>query len=150
MADNNRVANEDSLVNSPLASQTSMPRDIMPKVYVEPCETQFFYDKFKQSYPMFKNPRGLCLIVNIYQIDGMPPRRWSNRDTESLRQLFEQLLFTVQTYTDSTHDLTRGNFKKIMKDFAELPEHEDAQSCVICLMSHGEEGYLTTKEGDKV
>lgn len=31
-----------------------------------------------------------------------------------------------------------------------MKEHEDAQSCVICLMSHGEEGFLTTKEGDKI
>ena len=54
---------------------------------------------------MFKNTRVLCLIVNIYQIDGMPPRRWSDRDTESLKQLFEQLLFNVKIYTDSTHDL---------------------------------------------
>ena len=42
---------------------------------------------------MFKNPRGQCLIVNIYQINGMPPRRWSDRDTEALKQLFEQLTF---------------------------------------------------------
>ncbi len=55
---------------------------------------------------MFKNPRGLCLIVNIYQIDGMPPRRWSNKDSETLKQLFEQLLFSVKMYTDSTHDLS--------------------------------------------
>lgn len=55
---------------------------------------------------MYKNPRGQCLIINIYQINGMPPRRWSDRDTEALRQLFEQLLFTVTIYTDSTHDLS--------------------------------------------
>ncbi len=55
---------------------------------------------------MFKNPRGLCLIVNIYQIEGMPPRRWSNRDSQSLKQLFEQLLFDVKMYTDSSHDLS--------------------------------------------
>ena len=55
---------------------------------------------------MFKNPRGLCLIVNIYQIEGMPPRRWSDKDTESLKQLFQQLLFDIRVYTDSTHDLT--------------------------------------------
>lgn len=54
---------------------------------------------------MYKNPRGLCLIVNIYQIEGMPPRRWSDRDAEALRQLFEQLLFNVQIFTDFTHDL---------------------------------------------
>lgn len=60
---------------------------------------------------MFKNPRGLCLIINIYQIDGMPPRRWSDRDTVSLQQLFEQLLFNVKVYTDSTHDLSCKVFK---------------------------------------
>lgn len=31
-----------------------------------------------------------------------------------------------------------------------MKEHEEAQCSVICLMSHGEEGYLTTKEGNKV
>ena len=106
MADNNRATSSDEYVlinnNSLIQNQARE----MPQVYVEPCQTDFFYDKFKQSYPMFKNPRGLCLIVNIYQIDGMPPRRWSNRDTDSLKQLFEQLLFTVKTYTDSTHDLS--------------------------------------------
>lgn len=124
---------------------------------------------------MYKNPRGQCLIINIYQINGMPPRRWSDRDTEALKQLFEQLLFNVTIYTDTTHDLscqvsitfvnmksnkTRTliynnipflkNFTKIVSDFSKLDEHEDAQCCVICLMSHGEEGFLTTKEGNKV
>ena len=54
---------------------------------------------------MFKNPRGQCLIINIYQINGMPPRRWSDRDTDGLKQLFEQLLFDVHIYTDTTHEL---------------------------------------------
>ncbi len=103
-----------------------------------------------KCYPMYKNPRGQCLIVNIYQIDGMPPRRWSDRDTYALKQLFEQLLFTVNVYTDSTHDLNRENFKKIIKEFSSNEEHKFAQCSIICLMSHGEEGYLTTKEGDKV
>ncbi len=80
----------------------------------------------------------------------MPPRRWSERDTDALKQLFEQLLFNVKIYSDSTNDLSCLSFKKIVKDFSELKEHEEAQCCVICLMSHGEEGYLTTKEGDKV
>ncbi|CAF0938229.1 unnamed protein product [Brachionus calyciflorus] len=123
---------------------------IAPKVFVEPCQVEFFYEKFKQCYPMYKNPRGQCLIINIYQITGMPPRRWSDRDTDALKQLFEQLLFNVNVYTDSTHDLSIQNLKQIIKNFADMKEHEEAQSCVICLMSHGEEGYLTTKEGDKI
>jgi hypothetical protein len=98
----------------------------MIRVHVEPCRSEFFYSKFKQviqssllfcielklksqlsfqSYPIFKNPRGACLIINIYQIEGMPPRRWSDRDTDALQQLFEQLLFDVHVYTDTTHTL---------------------------------------------
>ncbi len=149
MSDNNTHTFEDKN-NTQVLMNSLLQREVMPKIYVEPCQTEFFYEKFKQSYPMFKNPRGLCLIVNIYQIDGMPPRRWSNRDTSSLEQLFEQLLFTVKTYTDSTHDLNSQNFLSILREFSQLPEHQDAQSCIICLMSHGEEGYLTTKEGDKI
>lgn len=37
-----------------------------------------------------------------------------------------------------------------MSDFSKRKEHNDAQACVICLMSHGEEGYLTSKEGDRI
>ncbi len=66
---------------------------------------------------MHKNPRGQCLIINIYQINGMPPRRWSDRDTEALRQLFEQLLFQVTVYTDSTHDLTCEVWYIILKEY---------------------------------
>ena len=60
----------------------------------------------KQCYPMMKNPRGKCLIMNIYQIEGLSPRRWSDRDTVALQILFDQLFFDVHVYTDSTHDLT--------------------------------------------
>ena len=75
---------------------------------------------------MFKNPRGLCLIMNIYQIDGMPPRRWSDRDTESLKQLFEQLLFNVKIYTDSTHDLScKVNFFFIISISIQLERWSD-------------------------
>ena len=74
----------------------------------------------------------------------------SDRDADALTQLFQQLLFKVTVYTDSTHDLGCESFKQILQEFAQLDEHEEAQCAVICLMSHGEEGYLTTKEGDKV
>ena len=68
---------------------------------------------------MFKNPRGQCLIVNIYQIDEMPPRRWSDRDTMALKHLFEELFFEVHVYTDSTHDLSE-NVLILIKHQAEL------------------------------
>lgn len=70
---------------------------------------------------MYKNPRGQCLIMNIYEINGMQPRRWSDRDTDALRHLFRQLLFNVTVYTDSTHDLScEVCFKIILIEFKRL------------------------------
>jgi hypothetical protein len=99
----------------------------------------------------------------------MPPRRWSDRDADSLKHLFEQLMFVVEVYTDSTHCLNASvrdspraltsdstiflffqNLKQVLDDFSKRKEHEQAQACVICLMSHGEEGFLTSKDGEKV
>jgi len=68
----------------------------------------------------------------------------------ALKQLFEELMFQVHVYTDSTHDLSAKNLKRIIQDFSKLSQHEDAQCCVVCFMSHGEEGYLTSKEGGKL
>ena len=39
---------------------------------------------------------------------------------------------------------------KILKQFSQLKEHSNAQCCIICLMSHGEEGSLTVQDGKKV
>ncbi len=42
------------------------------------------------------------------------------------------------------------NFMKILKQFSQSKEHANAQCCIICLMSHGEEGSLTVQDGKKV
>jgi hypothetical protein len=39
---------------------------------------------------------------------------------------------------------------KILKQFSQLKEHANGQCCIICLMSHGEEGSLTVQDGKKV
>lgn len=99
---------------------------------------------------MYKNPRGSCLIVNVYNINGAI-RRWSDLDVKLLSDLFRQLFFRVFVYSDFNGDsLTAENFLKILKDFSQMKEHADAQCCAICLMSHGEEGSLTVQDGKKV
>lgn len=39
---------------------------------------------------------------------------------------------------------------KILKQFSQMKEHGNSQCCVVCLMSHGEEGSLTVQDGRKV
>ena len=52
---------------------------------------------------MFKNPRGQCLIVNVYNISGAI-RRWSDLDVKLLHDLFRQLYFNVIVYSDFNGD----------------------------------------------
>ena len=37
-----------------------------------------------------------------------------------------------------------------MKKFAGLPEHQDSDCCVVCLLSHGEEGFVFGTDGNKI
>ena len=52
---------------------------------------------------MFKNPRGQCLIINVYNINGAV-RRWSDLDVKLLSELFRQLYFNVIVYSDMNGD----------------------------------------------
>jgi hypothetical protein len=52
---------------------------------------------------MFKNPRGQCLIINVYNINGAV-RRWSDLDVKLLSDLFRQLYFHVIVYSDLNGD----------------------------------------------
>ena len=48
---------------------------------------------------MYKYPRGQCLIINVYNINGAV-RRWSDLDVKLLSELFRQLYFNVIVYSD--------------------------------------------------
>ena len=39
---------------------------------------------------------------------------------------------------------------RILRQFSQSKEHINAQCCIVCLMSHGEEGSLTVQDGKKV
>ena len=52
---------------------------------------------------MYKNPRGQCLIINVYNINGAV-RRWSELDVKLLSDLFRQLSFNVIVYSDFNGD----------------------------------------------
>ena len=52
---------------------------------------------------MYKNPRGQCLIINVYNINGAI-RRWSDLDVKLLSDLFRQLHFQVSVYSDFNSD----------------------------------------------
>ncbi|CAF3688431.1 unnamed protein product [Adineta steineri] len=131
-------------------SSTTRIQNSIPNIKVESCTKEFLAKNFNDAYPMFKNPRGQCLIINVYNINGAV-RRWSDLDVKLLSDLFRQLYFNVIVYSDfNGDDLRAENFKKILKQFSQSKEHANAQCSIICLMSHGEEGSLTVQDGNKI
>lgn len=52
---------------------------------------------------MYNNPRGQCLIINVYNINGAI-RRWSDLDVKLLSDVFRQLYFNVTVYSDYNGD----------------------------------------------
>ena len=37
-----------------------------------------------------------------------------------------------------------------LQEFSELADHKHADACVVCILSHGEEGYIFGTDGRKI
>ncbi|XP_071145023.1 caspase-2-like [Mytilus edulis] len=118
-------------------------------VRVEPSTRQFYIEHYKKSYRMTRIPRGNALIVNVNEVEGKPPRRGTNIDRDNLYHLFSQLHFDVSIYND-IDGLTAKEIAIKLQKFSELPDHQNADACVVCLLSHGEEGYIFGTDGRKI
>ncbi|XP_021370054.1 uncharacterized protein LOC110461055 isoform X2 [Mizuhopecten yessoensis] len=118
-------------------------------VKVALCQRQFYLSHFKKSYAMRRIPRGQALIINVNEVEGKLPRRGTNIDRDNLHNLLTQLHFNVTVYNDSDK-LTADDIGKKLQHFVSLEDHVQADCCVVCLLSHGEEGYLFGTDGAKL
>ncbi|XP_073808219.1 caspase-22 [Danio rerio] len=94
------------------------------------------------EYEMKSKPRGLCLIFNNENFTNPKmERRGSQKDTASLKDLFEWLGFSVEIKQDQTVSA----MKMTLKEYSEDREHGDCFVC--CVLSHGNEsGVLGSDE----
>ncbi|XP_075238294.1 caspase-6-like [Lycorma delicatula] len=119
-------------------------------------------------YMLGSNPKGCVLIINIhdfcnarndeeFSIDTDPRiheensfRRFGSfRDVVNLYSLFTQLGYKVVM----RYDLTKDTFLEEVKSFCQKTEHNEADSCVVIVMSHGESdnGHsIVTYDGERV
>ncbi|KAK6965718.1 Caspase-2 [Biomphalaria glabrata] len=118
-------------------------------VKVEATSKQFFLQNFKKSYPMKQIPRGLALIINVDEVEGKPPRKGTNFDRDNLCSLLTQLHFNIMCYNDQD-GLTALDIVNKLKTFSRLKDHETSDACFICLLSHGEEGYIFGTDGKRI
>lgn len=116
--------------------------------------------KMDESYSVNSNPRGICLILNNINFEDGRERCGTDKDAESLAEVFSWLNFRVlmvedQTATEMSQVLSCfstlrdiSDLKKLKewesKEFVDLkqppPEHGDVFIC--CILSHGKEGAV--------
>ncbi|XP_070207343.1 caspase-8-like [Littorina saxatilis] len=118
-------------------------------VQVDQSTRQFYNLNRDKSYRMVGMPRGQALIINVNEVSEKPPRRGTDIDRDNLNNLLTQLHFQVTTYNDDD-DLTALGMAEKLRSFAAKPEHATADACIICLLSHGEEGYMFGTDGKKI
>ncbi|KYN04011.1 Caspase Nc [Cyphomyrmex costatus] len=90
-----------------------------------------------ERYPMRSNPRGLVLIITniFYESSCENPRFSAKHDNNNLKELFEEMGFTVFTY----FDLKGQEIKNTIKTFSKRDDLNKVDSCFVIVTSHGME-----------
>uniref|UniRef100_A0A3Q0RZ27 Caspase 2, apoptosis-related cysteine peptidase n=1 Tax=Amphilophus citrinellus TaxID=61819 RepID=A0A3Q0RZ27_AMPCI len=115
---------------------------------VLPCTPDFYLSRCQQSYSMSSSPRGLALVISNVTFDpcaapDLDPRKGGEVDDEVLRKVFTELDYIVTV----RRDLTAQGMRTCIENFCRRPEHRTADSCVMCLLSHGVEGAVYGTDG---
>ncbi|XP_062603141.1 caspase-2-like [Saccostrea cucullata] len=118
-------------------------------VRVDQATRQFYLSNCQNSYAMRRLPRGKALIINVNEVEGKPPRRGTDIDRDNLHNLLNQLHFDVKVYNDCD-GLAAKEMAQKLEDFAADAAHYMADAAFVCLLSHGEEGYIFGTDGRKL
>ncbi|KAK6177444.1 hypothetical protein SNE40_015542 [Patella caerulea] len=143
------VSNEQRVICDNMVDNDIDLTDGPVNVCVERSTRQFFIENHRKSYPMNKIPRGEALIINVNEVTGKPPRRGTDIDRDNIHFLLLQLHFNVTVYNDTDGLTAREILEKVTK-FSKSEKHEESNASFICLLSHGEEGYIYGTDGEKI
>lgn len=123
--------------------------------------------KMDEHYPVNSNPRGICLILNNINFEGAKARHGTEKDADSLAEVFSWLGFRVLMCEDQkekemahvlkcfstlsdTSELQKLSLKEWSKKFGDLkdppPKHGDVFIC--CILSHGKKGVVCGTDGE--
>ncbi|MED6290266.1 hypothetical protein CHARACLAT_011372 [Characodon lateralis] len=79
--------------------------------------------KKEELYELKSHPVGFCLIINNEEFIGGKPRKGTNKDADSLAEVFSWLGFRVLMCKDQTRD----QMKETLQCFASLPDDVQLQ-----------------------
>lgn len=90
-------------------------------------------------YPMERNPRGRCLIINNHNFTDQKARRTGSQvDVHNIKQLFTELHFECEVRSD----LTAKGMKDWLSRKAQEEQQKAADCLVVVLMSHGDKDTI--------
>ena len=138
-----------------------------------PDEEQFFFviptdlrklpahihpNNTEEVYPMSSKPRGIALIINVEvfvpnpektkkeeEKEQLDNRQGSAKDIEMLERLFEALDFKVKIQRNPK----REDILEVLDNISN-EDHSNYDCFVLCLMSHGLEGFVYGADGETV
>jgi len=95
------------------------------------------FDRIAERYSMTRRPHGIAVIINNYMFHSvnnkiLPNRRGSQIDEENLCKTWKYLNYEVHIL----RNLSAADFTKELMKIA-LQNHENYDSFVCCILSHG-------------
>ncbi|KAM4601332.1 caspase-2 [Polymixia lowei] len=128
--------------------ETCLDADSPITTPVLPCTQDFYLSHREQSYRMGSSPRGFALVISNVTFDpcvtpDLDTRKGGEVDEEVLRKVFTELDFIVTV----RRDLTGQAMQSCIEQFRRLTDHRTADSCAVCLLSHGVEGAVYGTDG---
>uniref|UniRef100_A0A2D4MK22 Caspase-2 n=1 Tax=Micrurus spixii TaxID=129469 RepID=A0A2D4MK22_9SAUR len=106
---------------------------------VKPCTPEFYRTHAHLAYKLKSRPRGLALILSNVHFSNetdLELRSGGNVDNAALNTLFKHLGYQVFV----KHDQTAQEMKEQLEIFSKHPVHQNVDSCIVSLLSHGLEG----------
>ena len=153
---------ETSKISDQQSRQTTQPPLDQEQPFVSPTDLRklpaHIHPNSKEVYPMFSKPRGIALIINIEIFFHNPEktkkeeeneqcsnRQGSDKDIKMLEKLFGALDFKVKI----ERNLKREEIYEVLDNIS-YEDHSNYDCFVLCLMSHGLEGFVYGADGEKV
>ena len=153
---------ETSKISDEQSRQTIQPPLDEEQPFVSPTDLRklpvHIHPNSKEVYPMLSKPRGIALIINIEiffhnlentqkeeEKEQLVNRLGSEKDIEMLEKLFGALDFKVKI----ERNLKREEIFKVLDNISD-EDHSNYDCFVLCLMSHGSEGFVYGADGERV
>ncbi|KAM8838559.1 caspase-8-like isoform 2-T2 [Synchiropus picturatus] len=103
-------------------------------------------DEDDDYYPLNHVPRGPCVIFNNENFTNyLSKRRGTDKDEDTLKQLFSDLGFSVTVH----RDLTASQMRDVLQELS-TQDFSEADALVVLVLSHGENQIVFGSDAERV